>query len=107
MQELHGEAAEQIFREKNDGCEPGEIDLDGLFVKEALSRLSQFIREAATLSQTNPRGITGKGLSSEGDPQILPDVEDSRRKKGLRHHTDEANAGVIVVELGPRSPVFE
>ncbi|KAG8741081.1 hypothetical protein FRC12_015795 [Ceratobasidium sp. 428] len=107
MQELHAEAAEQVFREKNEGREPGEIDLHGLYVKEAVSRLSQFIREAPALGQTNLRVITGKGLHSEGDPQIMPAVEESLRKKGLRHHTDETNAGVIVVELGPRSPVSE
>ncbi|KAG9078912.1 hypothetical protein FS749_009031 [Ceratobasidium sp. UAMH 11750] len=107
MQELHAEAAQQVFNEKNEGREPGEIGLHGLYVKEALSRLSEFIREAPTIGQTNLRVITGKGLHSKGDPQILPAVEDTLRKKGLRHHTDEANAGVIVVELGPRSPVSD
>ncbi|KAG9103354.1 hypothetical protein FRC07_010012, partial [Ceratobasidium sp. 392] len=107
MQELHAEASEQVFREKNEGREPDEIDLHGLYVKEAEARLSQFIREAQTTGMTNVRVITGKGLHSEGDPQIIPAVESSLKKKGLRHHTDEANAGVIIVELAPRSPVSD
>ncbi|KAF8607451.1 Smr-domain-containing protein, partial [Ceratobasidium sp. AG-I] len=101
MHELHAEAADQVFREKNEGREPDEIDLHGLLVKEALSRLSQFIRDAPTVGQTSLRVITGKGLhSSNQQAQILPAVEESLRTKGLRHHTDEANSGVIVVELG-------
>lgn len=56
------------------------ICFTGLYVKEAVSRLSQFIREAPALGQTNLRVITGKGLHSEGEPQILPAVEESLRK---------------------------
>jgi DNA-nicking Smr family endonuclease len=53
----------------------------GLYVKEALSRLSQFIREAPTVGQTSLRVITGKGIHSDrGEAQILPAVEESLRK---------------------------
>ncbi|KAB5591559.1 hypothetical protein CTheo_4988 [Ceratobasidium theobromae] len=109
MQELHAEAAAQIFKaEKNAGRPLDEVDLHGLYVKEAISRLSQFIREAPQAGYTTLRVITGKGLHSErGEAQIIPAVQDALRRQGLRHHTNEANAGVIIVELGPRSPVSD
>ncbi|KAF8752013.1 Small MutS-related domain [Rhizoctonia solani] len=107
MHKLHDEAANQIFKEKNDGRPADEVDLHGLYVKEALSRLSRYLREAPVAGQTTVRVITGKGIHSEGEPQLIPAVEESLRSKGLRHHTDPNNAGVVVVELGPRSPVSD
>ena len=54
--------------------------LSGLLVREALSRLSQFIRDAPTVGQTSLRVITGKGLHSDNQQaQILPAVEESLR----------------------------
>lgn len=108
MQELHAEAASQIYKGKNAYRDANEIDLHGLYVKEALARLSQFIRDAPQSGETTLRVITGKGLHSDrGEAQIIPAVQEALRTKGLRHHTDEANSGVIVVELGPRSPVSD
>lgn len=108
MHELHAEAASQVFKEKNEGRPADEIDLHGLYVKEALSRLSQFIRDAPNVGQTSLRVITGKGLHSDNQQaQILPAVEESLKSKGLRHHPDENNSGVIVVDLGPMSPVSD
>ncbi|KAJ1301155.1 hypothetical protein OPQ81_003566 [Rhizoctonia solani] len=107
MHKLHQEAANQIFKEKNEGLPANEIDLHGLHVKEAISRLSKYLREAPVAGQTMVRVITGKGIHSSGEPQIIPAVEDSLRSKGLRHHTDPHNPGIVVVELGPRSPVSD
>ncbi|KAH7337570.1 Smr domain-containing protein, partial [Rhizoctonia solani] len=107
MHKLNQEAANQIFKEKNEGRPADEIDLHGLRVKEAVSRLSKFLRDAPVAGQTTVRVITGKGLHSSGDPQIIPAVQESLRRSGLRHHTDPNNTGVVVVELGPRSPVSD
>lgn len=69
-----------MISEKNEGRAPDEIDLHGLFVKEALERLSMFIREAPSVGQTSLRVITGKGLHSDNQQaQILPAVEESLR----------------------------
>jgi DNA-nicking Smr family endonuclease len=45
-----------------------------------MSRLSRYLREAPVAGQTTVRVITGKGIHSAGDPQIIPAVEESLRK---------------------------
>ncbi|RLV90169.1 Smr domain-containing protein [Spathaspora sp. JA1] len=95
------QAAEYVFRENNEYRGPHEIDLHGLFVKEAIDFLEQRISHDLGIKQRQLQVITGKGLhSADGVPKLMIAVEDLCEEMGLKHHTDPCNAGILVIELG-------
>lgn len=57
-------AAEFVFRENNEDSKPDEIDLHGLYVKEAEWILQRRIAHDIQTNQSHIRVIVGKGLHS-------------------------------------------
>lgn len=100
MERLNREASDWIFRgmntsrislfhvlekqtltrptsENNQNTRPDEVDLHGLFVKEAIQRTEQAIAQAEVRGDSQMRIIVGKGLHSEGSvAKIKPAIED-------------------------------
>ncbi|PIL34161.1 hypothetical protein GSI_03872 [Ganoderma sinense ZZ0214-1] len=121
MERLNEEAAEWIFRENNTsrrvgmseiltayGAEqdsgPGEVDLHGLYVKEAIRFTDKSIAEARARGDSQIRFIVGKGLHSANHvAKLKPAIEELMQKHGLVAELDEHNAGVLIVSLDGRA----
>ncbi|KAH7916510.1 DUF1771-domain-containing protein [Hygrophoropsis aurantiaca] len=100
MERLNTEASEWIFRENNTDSKPGEIDLHGLYVKEAIAYSDKAIKEARQRGDAKIRLIVGKGLHSDGHvAKIKPALEDLMRQHNVPAELDPHNAGVLVVHL--------
>ncbi|KAF8200863.1 hypothetical protein BJ912DRAFT_947450 [Pholiota molesta] len=81
---------------------PGEIDLHGLYVKEAISRADQAIQSAKLRGESQLNLIVGKGLhSSGGIAKIKPAIDDLIQKHQLTAELDPNNSGVLIVYLQP------
>ncbi|KZS98198.1 DUF1771-domain-containing protein, partial [Sistotremastrum niveocremeum HHB9708] len=101
MERLDQEANDWIFRENNTDSKPGEIDLHGLYVKEAIARTDQAIQEAQARGDTTIHLIVGKGLHSQNHvAKLKPAIEDLMQKHNLSAHLDPHNDGVLIVNLG-------
>ncbi|OAX33893.1 hypothetical protein K503DRAFT_699647, partial [Rhizopogon vinicolor AM-OR11-026] len=79
---------------------PGELDLHGLYVKEAISYSDKAIKEARQRGDSQIRLIVGKGLHSNGHvAKIKPALEDLMRQHNLPAEVDPQNAGILIVQL--------
>lgn len=104
--ELNGEAAQFVFRANNADSGPDEIDLHGLFVREALSALDYRISAAIRQNENHLKVIVGKGLHSENHiAKLKPAVEQFCQQRNLQWELQHGNAGVLVIRLpgGPQS----
>ncbi|OAX33897.1 hypothetical protein K503DRAFT_484112 [Rhizopogon vinicolor AM-OR11-026] len=98
---LNAEASAWIFRENNLNSKPGEVNLHGLYVKEAISYSDKAIKEARQRGDSQIRLIVGKGLHSDGRiSRIKPAMEKKMRQCSLLAEVDPRNAGVLIVQLG-------
>ncbi|THU95374.1 DUF1771-domain-containing protein [Dendrothele bispora CBS 962.96] len=103
MEELNKEASEWIFIENNKDSKPGEIDLHGLYVKEAIMHTDRALEEAKQRGDSEVHLIVGKGLhSTGGKAKIKPAIEELMEKHQLIAELDPNNAGVLIVELNTR-----
>lgn len=103
---LNQQAAEYVFRENNADSAGDEIDLHGLYVKEAEWVLQKRISECVRTGQLHLKVIVGKGLHlANGVAKIKPAVDQLCTELGLRHRVDPHNAGVIVIEFGSDAQV--
>ncbi|KAI0079038.1 DUF1771-domain-containing protein, partial [Panus rudis PR-1116 ss-1] len=102
MERLNQEASEWIFRGGLDS-KPGEIDLHGLYVKEAITFTDRAIQEARQRGDSELHLIVGKGLHSKGGvAKLKPAIEELIQKHNLVAELDPQNAGVIIVSLDGR-----
>lgn len=104
--EFNGEAAQFVFRANNADSGPDEIDLHGLFVREALSALDYRISAGIRQNENHLNVIVGKGLHSENHiAKLKPAVEQFCQQRNLQWEVQHGNAGVLVVRLpgGPQS----
>ncbi|KIY74313.1 DUF1771-domain-containing protein [Cylindrobasidium torrendii FP15055 ss-10] len=100
MQELNKKASDWIYTANNQDSGPTEIDLHGLYVKEAIERTDNAIEQAKRRGDSEVRLIVGKGLHSNGgQAKIRPAIEDLMQKHSLVADLDPHNAGVIVVRI--------
>jgi len=100
MERLNQTASEMIFREKNKDRKSNEVDLHGLFVKEAESRVKETILAAKERGYSSIRFIVGQGLhSTNGDAKLKPKLTSYIRELGRLVSLDPRNAGVLVVSL--------
>ncbi|PPR07409.1 hypothetical protein CVT26_013725 [Gymnopilus dilepis] len=105
MQELNKQASDYIFSSTDApplrlDTEPGEVDLHGLYVKEAISRADEAIQIAKRSGQKEIRFIVGKGLHShDGVAKIKPAIEDLMQKHRLLAELDPHNSGVLIVKI--------
>ncbi|EMG50563.1 hypothetical protein SBY92_001380 [Candida maltosa Xu316] len=99
-EECNRQAAQYVFRENNEDSGPDEIDLHGLYVKEAEWILERRIYHAVNTQQSHLNVIVGKGLhSANGVAKIKPAVDELCDKVRLNHYIDPKNAGVLVIDL--------
>ncbi|KAK0461379.1 uncharacterized protein EV420DRAFT_1531765 [Desarmillaria tabescens] len=95
MEQLNKEASDRIFDSK-----PGEIDLHGLYVKEAIARTDTALEEAKRRGDSEIRLIVGKGLHSEGGTaKVRLAIEKRMREHQLVAELDPSNSGVLIVEF--------
>ncbi|KAI0949644.1 hypothetical protein AcW1_009191 [Taiwanofungus camphoratus] len=100
MERLNAQASEWIFVENNKDSKPGEVDLHGLYVKEAITYTDRAIQEARQKGDSKLHLIVGKGLHSpNGIAKLRPAIEDLMRKHGLVAELDQSNGGVLIVNL--------
>ncbi|PBK87749.1 Smr-domain-containing protein [Armillaria gallica] len=106
MEQLNKEASNWIYLENNRDRKPGEIDLHGLYVKEAIAYTDAALKEAKLRGDSEIRLIVGKGSHSEGgEAKVRPAIEDLMRKYRLVAEFDSSNSGVLVVELNGLTPI--
>ncbi|KAG2148594.1 hypothetical protein BD769DRAFT_1345237, partial [Suillus cothurnatus] len=99
MEALNAEASAWIFRGML-SFKPGELDLHGLYVKEAISYSDKAIKEARQRGDSQIRLIVGKGLHSNGHvAKIKPALEDLMKQLNLPVEVDPQNTGVLIVQL--------
>jgi len=100
MEELNKQASDLIFTENNKNSKPGEIDLHGLYVKEAIIRADQSIQLAKSTGHSQVKLIVGKGLHSHGGvAKIKPAIEELIQKHKLVAQLDPNNSGVLIAYL--------
>lgn len=93
-------AAEYVFRENNYDSAGDEIDLHGLYVKEALFVLQRRIANDIRTNQSHLNVIVGKGNhSANGIAKLKPAVASLCDEANLAHHIDPKNAGVLIIDL--------
>ncbi|KAJ3881859.1 hypothetical protein F5879DRAFT_796715 [Lentinula edodes] len=101
MEQLNKQASDWIYFASIQDSKPGEIDLHGLYVKEAIERTDYAIQDAKRRGDTEVHLIVGKGLhSSGGVAKIKPAIEELMQKHQLVAELDPNNAGVLLVQLG-------
>ncbi|KAK0184894.1 hypothetical protein F5146DRAFT_1006309 [Armillaria mellea] len=99
MEQLHKAASTWIYLEKNRGRPPGEIDLHGLYVKEAIAYTDTALEEAKLRGDSELRLIVGKGSHSEGGvAKVRLAIEELMRKYQLVAELDPLNS-VIPLSL--------
>jgi len=103
MERSNAEASAWIYAKNNEDSGPGEIDLHGLYVKEAIDYADRAIQAAKFRGDTTVNIIVGKGLhSSGGVAKLKPAIEELMHKYNLIAELDPDNAGVLIVQLGGR-----
>lgn len=107
MDDYNRQAAEWVFRANNADSAEDEIDLHGLYVKEAISMLQTRIDAARARGETHLDVIVGKGNHSQNHvAKIKPAVEDLCRQMNFKYALENGNSGVLVVDLtGPGGQV--
>lgn len=97
---LNKQAADWIFEKNNLDNKRDEVDLHGLYVKEAIEKTEQAIANARA-SHINPlKVVVGRGTHSKGHvSKMKPAIEDLMRKQNLRCKVDPENAGQLLVYL--------
>ncbi|KAI0000402.1 hypothetical protein BJV77DRAFT_939265 [Russula vinacea] len=100
MERLNAEASAWIFRGEYSGRMPTEIDLHGLYVKEAITYTDNSIAEARARGDNEIRLIVGKGIHSPNHAaKLKPAIEGLIQKHNLSAAIDPQNSGVLIVHL--------
>ncbi|KAI7853776.1 hypothetical protein BDC45DRAFT_510074 [Circinella umbellata] len=101
MKKYNKQAADLIFQEKNAGRPADEIDLHGLFVKEATEKVDEALRRCQHSGQDHLIIIVGKGLHSPGQiAKLKPAIGEMIKKYNVRCTPDRPNPGCLYVEFG-------
>ncbi|KKA26759.1 hypothetical protein TD95_001689 [Thielaviopsis punctulata] len=102
MDDYNRQASEYIFAENNapGRVQEDEIDLHGQYVEEAQRIVEKRLKSDRAAGKSRLCVIVGKGIHSNRQiPKIKPTVEEVLDRMGLDYHTDEHNAGRIIVKL--------
>lgn len=99
MESLNKQAADWIFHANNQDSGPNEIDLHGLYVKEAIARAEEALETAQRNGDKEIKLIVGKGLHSTNGAKIKPAIEGLMQRYQLDAELDPNNSGVLVVRL--------
>ncbi|KAK0232408.1 hypothetical protein EDD85DRAFT_775095 [Armillaria nabsnona] len=103
MEQLNKEASNRIYLGQcydPSPLKPEEIDLHGLYVKEAIAHTDAALKEAKRRGDSEIRIIVGKGLhSGGGEARIKPAIMGLMRKYQLVAELDPSNSGVLIVKF--------
>lgn len=100
MNQLNAQAAQWIFQANNQDSGSNEVDLHGLYVKEALDVTRKAVQEARRRRLPQLRIIVGQGEhSAQHVAKIQPAVENLMEEEHLRASLDPHNRGVVLVHL--------
>lgn len=88
-------AADKLFAYHNAGKAADEIDLHGLYVQEAIDRLTRRVNDSKSSGQNILVIIVGRGLHSQGTPKIKPAVIKFAIKHKIQHEVDSPHVGCI------------
>ncbi|KAK9241332.1 hypothetical protein V1525DRAFT_334957 [Lipomyces kononenkoae] len=100
MDRYNTQAAEFVFRLNNADSDADEIDLHGLYVKEAEDYLETRITACKVLHASHLEVIVGKGNhSTSGVAKIKPAVERLCQEHGFQYAVDNDNSGVIIINF--------
>ncbi|KAJ7654822.1 hypothetical protein B0H17DRAFT_892812, partial [Mycena rosella] len=100
MEDFNKKASEMIFQEKNKDRELNEIDLHGLYVKEAVLKVEEAILAAEGRGDPVVRFIVGQGLhTTDRVPRLKPAMMSYIHQMPREVEADPRNAGVLVVSL--------
>ncbi|ODV64313.1 Smr domain-containing protein [Ascoidea rubescens DSM 1968] len=99
-EEYDQKAAEYVFVANNEDSSEDEIDLHGLYVKEAEIFVKKRFKFCIHNNRPYLNVIVGKGLHSKnGIAKLKPSVEEWCREYGISCSVDPDNSGVLVVDL--------
>ncbi|CEP62445.1 Smr domain-containing protein LALA0_S05e05820g [Lachancea lanzarotensis] len=94
------QAAEYVFTQNNADSDSNEIDLHGLYTKEAQWILQRRIAAGVANQEQKLEVIVGKGIHSQnGIAKIKPAVEELCQQANLPNYVDPKNSGVLIIEL--------
>ncbi|KAJ3571770.1 hypothetical protein NP233_g3545 [Leucocoprinus birnbaumii] len=100
MEELNKQASDWIFVENNKDSQAHEVDLHGLYVKEAITYTDLALQQARARGDKEIHLIVGKGLHSKnGAAKLKPAIEELMHKYQLSAELDPNNSGVLIVQL--------
>jgi len=74
MESSNKTASEMIFRENNKDRKPNEVDLHGLFVKEAKLKVDETLSAAKKRGDSLVLFIVGQGLHSANGAKLKPEL---------------------------------
>ncbi|KAF8444638.1 hypothetical protein L210DRAFT_3530408 [Boletus edulis BED1] len=100
METLHADASATIFKENNRERDACEVDLHGLFVKEAIVYSEKAVTGARQRGYSEIRLIVGQGNHSESISRLKPALQEDVQMRGHHIEVDPKNPGVLVVQLG-------
>ncbi|KAI8903682.1 DUF1771-domain-containing protein [Powellomyces hirtus] len=87
-------------RNKGSSTSLSQLDLHGLFVKEALAKLEIHVRECRKAGVKTTTVITGRGShSKDGIAKIKPAVEEFLKRERIKAIEDARNPGSVTLEL--------
>lgn len=97
------QAAEYALKKNNAHTAGNELDLHGLYVKEAKLILQKDIGECLRKRQSHLKVIVGRGLHSRRGPKLKPATYDMCKESGLKHYIDPINPGLMVIDFAKSS----
>lgn len=100
VEELNSKAADWIYRVNNVHSPPNEIDLHGLYVREAIPRVEQAVQSAILRGDSKIHLVVGRGMHSpDGVAKLRPAIAELMATYTLAAHVDPHNVGVLIVQL--------
>ncbi|CAO3651266.1 unnamed protein product [Mucor hiemalis] len=101
MKQYNKKASDYIYAQKNQGRPSNEIDLHGLFVKEASEKVEEAIRRCEKNGEKDLVIIVGKGLHSPGQiAKLKPAIIELVKKYNVSCQPNIPNPGCLYIEFG-------
>ncbi|KAF1797381.1 hypothetical protein V8B55DRAFT_1516580 [Mucor lusitanicus] len=101
MKQYNQRAADHIFSVKNQGRPLNEIDLHGLYVKEASAKVEEAVRRCQANGERDLVIIVGKGLHSPNQiAKLKPAIIELVKKYEVTCQPNIPNPGCLYIEFG-------
>lgn len=99
MEDANSSAACIIFEINNEELDADEVDLHGLFVNEAIAKLTERIDHARNNGIDKLTVIVGQGNNSETGPKLKPAVTEFAVVNSIPYKLSVTNAGRIELKV--------